>query len=260
MKNSTSHSCHNLASNGSIGLGPRLWSGLRFLCFTAMLLILQLVVPKIASTSCSLQSRPIQLGVCGSGARGYCGCLSGTLGSTVKDSSGNQYILSNNHILALYNTDRAGDAIRQPSCGGTQDTVANLTRFIPLSTSGNNSVDAAIAKVVAGKVNTSDSILGIGAVSGTTGCFVNQFVKKQGAGSGLTSGQILFCNMNAFVTDSCSGHHLHVCKSNRGFDEHTPHRRGLRIIASDAGNAASGGTHFRSQLKLGLRKPDRRGA
>ncbi|MGH7815431.1 MAG: hypothetical protein ACREQI_15695, partial [Candidatus Binataceae bacterium] len=159
-----------------------------------------------ARASCSTYSRPIPLGVCGSSVRSHCGCVTGTLGSTVKDFSGTQYILSNNHILALFNNGVAGDDITQPACAGTSKTVAHLTRFITLSTSANNTVDAAIAKVVSGQVNTTDYILNIGSVSSTTSCAYGLYVQKQGAGSGLSSGQILSCDVSLNLIDPCTGY------------------------------------------------------
>ena len=52
--------------------------------------------------------RPIMLGTSGGNINGFIknkkgqviGCVTGTLGSMVEDSSNNQYILSNNHVLA----------------------------------------------------------------------------------------------------------------------------------------------------------------
>src|ERR1700736_765169 len=58
-------------------------------------------------------SRPIPLGVCGSNMKVRCDglCAGGTLGSTVKDSSGRQYILSNNHVIGRSNGAQPGDPV-----------------------------------------------------------------------------------------------------------------------------------------------------
>ena len=152
-------------------------------------------------------NRPIPLGVCGSNIKVRCDglCAGGTLGSTVKDSSGTQYILSNNHVIGRSNGAQAGDAITQPDCTGkTTDTVAKFTRFVTL-TGGNNYVDAAIAKVVSGKVSTNDNIVNIGSVSGTLGCSVSLPVEKQGCSTGLTSGTIFSCFSSATTNDPCLG-------------------------------------------------------
>ena len=65
--------------------------------------------------------RPIPLGVSGGNIRSLIktngkdrGCFSGTLGSMVQDSSNNQYILSNNHVLADQNAAEPGQLILQP--------------------------------------------------------------------------------------------------------------------------------------------------
>ncbi len=159
------------------------------------------------ASSCGSYGRPIPLGVCGSSVRKHCGCNTGTLGSTVKDSSGKQYSLSNNHVLALWNTGVTGDQITQPDCvtGSSTTTVAKLTKFITLSTRGDNTVDAAIAQVVSGQVNTTDNILDIGSVSSTIGCASQLPVQKQGAGSGRTNGSIVFCTDMLAPTDPCTG-------------------------------------------------------
>jgi hypothetical protein len=127
------------------------------------------------------------------------------LGSTVKDSSGTQYILSNNHVLALFNTGMAGDAITQPDCAVSQDTVAHLSKYVTLSTTGANPVDAAMAKVVPGDVSTNDNILNVGSVSSATSCILDAYVEKQGCATGLTLGQVLGCDQSLTLTDNCTG-------------------------------------------------------
>jgi hypothetical protein len=74
----------------------------------------------------------------------------GTLGAIVK-SGGAQYILSNNHVLANEDKLPVGTAIFQPALldKGIQatDRVASLSKTIPLSPRGSNSVDCAIAAI-----------------------------------------------------------------------------------------------------------------
>ncbi len=125
------------------------------------------------------QKAPIKLGTSGSNVKDTNSsfCCTGTLGSLVKDTSGNLYILSNNHVLARSNAGKAGELIMQrgyvdtvPVCSKTGTiNVANLTKFVKLNfTGGNNTVDAAIAKVISGQVNSTGTILQIGTVSATT--------------------------------------------------------------------------------------------
>ena len=146
------------------------------------------------------------MGACGTSTRRLCGCATGTLGSTVKDSSGTQYILSNNQVLALFNTGKTGDAITQPDCAVSSDTVAHLSKYVTLSTSGANVVDAAMAKVVPGDVSTNDNILNVGSVSSATSCILDAYVEKQGCATGLTVGQILSCDQSMCLSDVCTGY------------------------------------------------------
>ena len=127
------------------------------------------------------QNIPIELGTSGGNANDssvqgkYIYCCSGTLGSLL-ERNGTFYILSNNHVLARSDSAQIGDAIIQPgltdsncSTSGTT-TVGNLTQFVNLQTTGTN-VDAAIAQIVSGTVDTSGNILSLGSASteGTPG-------------------------------------------------------------------------------------------
>ena len=110
------------------------------------------------------QERPIQLGTSGGNIndRSTMYCCSGTLGALVEDSEG-QYILSNNHVLALANSGQPGERINQPGqidqgCGQT-GIVAYLTDFVEIRfgkgmSLPSNEVDAAIAVVVEGAVDS----------------------------------------------------------------------------------------------------------
>jgi hypothetical protein len=78
----------------------------------------------------------------------------GTLGCLVTDNTdGSTCILSNNHVLARENLASIGEAIIQPGAadGGTSpaDDIATLKRFVSVSATGTNRVDAAIAQVTA---------------------------------------------------------------------------------------------------------------
>ncbi len=158
------------------------------------------------------QTPPIKLGTSGSNVNDINSqfCCTGTLGAQVKDASGNKYILSNNHVLARSNAGVAGEAIMQrgyvdtvPACSTTGTiTVANLSNFVTLNfTGGNNTVDAAIAKVVAGQVNANGAILQLGTVStATVAPAVGMAIKKSGRTTGLTTGSIATINVSVTVT------------------------------------------------------------
>jgi hypothetical protein len=158
------------------------------------------------------QSPPIKLGTSGSNVNDINAsfCCTGTLGSLVKDTSGKLYILSNNHVLALSNAGVAGQAIMQrgytdtvPVCSkaGTIN-VANLSKFVKLNfTGGNNTVDAAIAKLISGQVSANGSILQVGTVSATTVApSIGLKVEKSGRTTGFTKSSIGAINVTATVS------------------------------------------------------------
>jgi hypothetical protein len=100
-------------------------------------------------------------------------CCGGTLGSLIQNSSGTQYILSCNHVLARSDQASLGEAIVQPGliddnctpygqAGAATTLVGSLTGFVPLDSTSTN-VDAAIAAVNSGAVSSSGSILELGA-------------------------------------------------------------------------------------------------
>src|SRR6516164_9357019 len=125
------------------------------------------------------QNIPVKLGTSGGNAKdssvqgSLTFCCSGTLGALVQ-RNGTFYILSNNHVLARSDSASIGDAITQPglidaNCSATgTTTVGNLSQFVNLETAGAN-VDAALAQIVTGTVDTTGTILSLGATAtGTT--------------------------------------------------------------------------------------------
>lgn len=99
-------------------------------------------------------------------------CCSGTLGSLIQDNTGRQYLLSNNHVLARSDHGSVGDPIVQPglidnNCTPNGDgpgtvPVASLSAWLPLGSSQTNA-DAAIAQVDSRTLESSGSILELGA-------------------------------------------------------------------------------------------------
>jgi hypothetical protein len=154
------------------------------------------------------QPFPIQLGTSGGNINdsSKAFCYGGTLGALVEDASGggNQYILSNNHVLARTNAAAIGEDIIQPglidqspTCfKDTTDIVADLSAFVPIlfKTKGTmppNAVDAAIAQVRGGYVDPTGFIKDIGTLSSeTVAPSVGMAVKKSGRTTGLTNGNI----------------------------------------------------------------------
>jgi hypothetical protein len=157
-------------------------------------------------------------------------CCGGTLGSLVT-RGGTQFILSNNHVLARSDAATAGDAILQPglievSCDKTQaTTVANLSQFVNLETESKKAsaanIDAAIAQVVSGEVDSGGNILYLGATADFNGvpvlgaphagsgvpASVNMAVAKSGRSTGLTCSTVMAVNTNTSIqyTKNCDG-------------------------------------------------------
>jgi hypothetical protein len=140
-------------------------------------------------------------------------CYGGTLGALVTNGT-SQFILSNNHILARTNAASIGEEIIQPglidqspACfKDSTDAVADLSDFeaILFKSKGSmpdNYVDAAIAQVRSGKVNSNGTIIDIGRISSEPLTpKLALAVKKSGRTSGLTHGTI--SSINATVNIS----------------------------------------------------------
>jgi hypothetical protein len=185
------------------------------------------------ATHQTLQSTPILLGTSGGNNNDYDvvngnqiqDCCGGTLGSLIQSSSGTQYILSCNHVLARSDQAAAGELIVQPglidnNCTPNGDgsgtiQVGTLTAWLPLSSASTN-VDAAIAQVDSGAVNTNGEIQELGAVqdgvlaaappgvSSTHGmgenASINLSVAKSGRTTGLTCANVSAINLDVEVS------------------------------------------------------------
>jgi hypothetical protein len=147
------------------------------------------------------QVRNLNLGVSGGNVNDITRrfCCSGTLGALVTDGT-TQYILSNNHVLGRSDDAVVGEDISQPgmidnNCNpGT--IVADFTTAVPL---GNN-VDAAIAQLRPGQMNSSGAIEDIGTPSSTVAApTVGMSVAKSGRTTGATTGTIASVNTSVSV-------------------------------------------------------------
>jgi len=152
-------------------------------------------------------------------------CCSGTLGALIQDSSGRQYLLSNNHVLARSDHAGVGDAVVQPglidnNCTPNGDgagtlPVGALTGWLPLTSTQTNA-DAAIAQVASRSVDAAGSILELGArqadgtlaaappgISSTGGkgeaAALTLRVAKSGRTTGLTCGSISAIDVDLHV-------------------------------------------------------------
>ncbi|AXC11125.1 hypothetical protein ACPOL_1783 [Acidisarcina polymorpha] len=118
-------------------------------------------------------------------------CCGGTLGALVRDQTGSQYILSNNHVLAESDQANQGDSIVQPglidaNCDQNAGRpVASLRYVVPLASSQTN-VDAALAEVNAGSVDPGGAILQFGTPGKGTNNSIDAAPPAGGAGEAIT--------------------------------------------------------------------------
>lgn len=152
-------------------------------------------------------------------------CCGGTLGALLQDASGNQYVLSNNHVFARSDQAIPGETVIQPGLidngctpygvGPGTTPVATLTGYPALSSAKTN-VDAAIAHVAPGLVETKGSILELGArqqdgtlaaappgVSSSNGlgeqASLGMMVAKSGRTTGLTCAPVSAVDVDVLV-------------------------------------------------------------
>ncbi|WP_162601652.1 hypothetical protein [Occallatibacter savannae] len=152
-------------------------------------------------------------------------CCSGTLGALVKDDTGREYLLSNNHVLARSDQASVGDTIVQPglidnNCTPNGDgpgtvPVGALTAWLPLHSPQTNA-DAAIAQVASHTIDPSGSILELGSrladgtlASAPPGTSSSQGkgesatlqlrVAKSGRTTGLTCGRVTALDLDVAV-------------------------------------------------------------
>jgi hypothetical protein len=160
-------------------------------------------------------TRPIELGTSGGNIKSIIktkhtrGCFSGTLGSMVEDADENEYILSNNHVLADTNKAKPGQLILQPglidvAClRAKSNAVATFSSSVKIRFGGpSNQVDTALAAVVPGQV--SPYIMFVGGIADTVvgDPALGMPVQKMGRTSCLTTGTVAALNANVTVNYS----------------------------------------------------------
>ena len=165
------------------------------------------------------QTPPIQLGTSGGWrydlANGY--CCGGTLGALIQ-KGGNQYVLSNYHVLwgdiVLGGNSRvatAGDPVIQPGLIDVGCIATSAQDVATLADAGSlpaANVDAGYALVIPEMVSSTGSILEVGTISATTITpSVGQLVKKSGRTTGLTRSSVTGINGTVSITygNECAG-------------------------------------------------------
>jgi hypothetical protein len=133
---------------------------------------------------------------------GHPDITAGTLGAIVTDGT-DLFILSNNHVLANSNDANIGDPSLQPgpADGGTSaDQIATLADFVPITFSGNNTLDAAISLVNGADITAVTPSYAYGA-PGTTTASVSpgDGVQKFGRTTGHTTGVVAETNVTVDI-------------------------------------------------------------
>jgi hypothetical protein len=160
-------------------------------------------------------TRPIELGTSGGNIKSIIktkhtrGCFSGTLGSMVEDADENEYILSNNHVLADVNKAKPGQLILQPglvdvACFRAKgNAVATFSSSVKIRFGGpNNLVDTALAAVLPGKVRPDIMFIGGIADSVVSEPALGMLVQKMGRTTCLTTGAIQATDANVTINYS----------------------------------------------------------
>jgi hypothetical protein len=125
-------------------------------------------------------------------------CAAGTLGARVI-KGGSVYILSNNHVLARQNAGSPGEDILQPGRYDTSpqcsipanSSIGQLSQFVRINFSGNNTVDAAIASTTTSLVGNATFSGGYGVPNSTTkAATIGMLVQKCGRTTSCTHGTV----------------------------------------------------------------------
>ena len=176
-----------------------------FLILTAVLVAVALssfLIPTLADGGANHRVRNQNFGVSGGNVndRSSRFCCSGTLGSLVT-FGGTQYILSNNHVLARSDQASVGEDVSQPGMidANCQITtiVADFSAAPPL---GSSNVDAAVAQLRPGTMDSTGEIEDIGVPSSTiANATVGMSVAKSGRTTGFTTGNVSSVNTSVNV-------------------------------------------------------------
>jgi len=160
-----------------------------------------LLPSSLADGGASHQVRNMHLGVSGGNVNDITKrfCCSGTLGSLVTDGT-TQYILSNNHVLARGDQAAAGEDISQPGLIDNNCSVATVVADFSIGSPFGSNVDAALAQLRPGTMDSTGFIEDIGVPSGSVVApSVGLSVAKSGRTTGFTTGTIGSVNTSVNV-------------------------------------------------------------
>jgi hypothetical protein len=166
-----------------------------------LLLFSSLLTPGLADGGANHKTRNQHFGVSGGNVDDHSNafCCSGTLGALITDGT-TQYILSNNHVLARSDQAVAGEDVSQPGLIDNGCRVATLVGdFFGAAPLGSN-VDAAVATLRSGTMDSTGFIEDIGVPSSSiVNPSVGLSVAKSGRTTGFTTGTIGSINTSVSV-------------------------------------------------------------
>ena len=161
-----------------------------------------------AAPACSANRRQRQRPLVAGVSAGHFQITAGTLGYFCRstkhgDTPDDVFVLSNNHVYANVNQGRPGDDLYQPgpADGGTPaDTIAELTRFVPIQLGGTapNRVDCAIGRLRP-DVTRRVEVCSVGRITGVAVATEGMPVRKHGRTSGYTEGEVTDASYDALV-------------------------------------------------------------
>ena len=167
----------------------------------SFLIVASMLPPGLADGGPNHRGRNQHFGVSGGNvnesSRAF--CCSGTLGALITDGS-TRYILSNNHVLAISGAANVGDDVSQPGLIDSSCQISTIVGdFAGAAPLGSN-VDAAVATLRTGQMDSSGFIEDIGVPSSTiVNPSVGLGVAKSGRTTGFTTGSISSINTSVNV-------------------------------------------------------------
>lgn len=172
-----------------------------------------LTAPSMADNGPNHRVRNLHFGVSGGNVRDISRryCCSGTLGALVKDNNNVNYILSNNHVMAIGDKAVVGDDISQPGLIDSNCQIATIVADFTAAPKLGSNVDAAIAQLRPGMMDPTGFIEDIGIPSSIVKTpAVGLSVAKSGRTTGFQTGTISSINTSVTVKYTTE------CGSNRG--------------------------------------------
>ena len=179
----------------------RLKTLLIFALVATLMLFSSLLTAGLADGGANHQKRNTHFGVSGGNVNDHSRafCCSGTLGSLVT-INGTQYILSNNHVLARSDQAVAGEDVSQPGLIDNSCRVATLVADFTAAAPLGSNVDAAVAQLRPGTMDSTGFIEDIGVPGNSTvNPSVGLGVAKSGRTTGFTTGTISSINTSVSV-------------------------------------------------------------